>query len=653
MASPEKENQSRSLSSFFDLNNRKTASRLSEPSRSSDHEADSPVKFGSVNRATKPPTAQKNITRKGNIDNGRKSARKITDYLGFNKTSPSKNPGGPVGMLSGSDNSLSGAGDFRFSDSDIGASSANTPRKNKRSKMEDPTRNAAAQTVDERPRGIILDETARQLYEENDRLMREREEAEQRLEGYMQTMMKLLIKESMVQRQEASHETCSNLERLGKFEPVRQGDRFILEFVDGKAFAELADKRRELANENERVAAANVHLRRLRQALRARDRDGFAAPQVTDVDSLEMEIVLYETNLKTMKDKLKARAAELEAYTNRLNIERELHRRELLRQENENTSKFKDFGLLSKRYLPLRLAGKGGFSEVWKAYDLIDNIYVACKIHYVNPAWSVTVRENYVRHVIRERDIQKMISHDRIVKLYDVFYIDSDSYCTVLEYCEGDDLETYLKNYSINERQTTSVIQQMCNALLYLSERSPPIIHYDLKPANILLRKSTVLEVKITDFGLSKIMDSCDGSIELTSVGAGTLWYLPPECFPHGPGAARPKICSKVDVWSVGVIFYQMLYGIKPFGNGETQRSLWQNGTIARADEVVFPATPAVSELAKDFIRRCLQANRENRADFRELCAHEIFTEKARNNLSDKNKRDQICRPCASSSSDS
>ena len=72
-------------------------------------------------------------------------------------------------------------------------------------------------------------------------------------------------------------------------------------------------------------------------------------------------------------------------------------------------------------------------------------------------------------------------------------------------------------------------------------------------------------DIKITDFGLSKIMDSDnydpEHGMELTSQGAGTYWYLPPECFVVGK--TPPKISSKVDVWSIGVIFYQCLYGKK------------------------------------------------------------------------------------------
>lgn len=87
-----------------------------------------------------------------------------------------------------------------------------------------------------------------------------------------------------------------------------------------------------------------------------------------------------------------------------------------------------------------------------------------------------------------------------------------------------------------------------------------------LSLGNILLGSGSISgEIKITDFGLSKIMDdenySPDHGMDLTSQGAGTYWYLPPECFVVGKNP--PKISSKVDVWSVGVIFYQCLYGKK------------------------------------------------------------------------------------------
>lgn len=155
--------------------------------------------------------------------------------------------------------------------------------------------------------------------------------------------------------------------------------------------------------------------------------------------------------------------------------------------------------------------------------------------------------------------------------------------------------------------------------------------------------------MKISDFGLSKVMEEHSensNEIELTSQGAGTYWYLPPECFEVSAislpcsishtceqvGTSPPKISSKVDVWSAGVIFYQMLYGTKPFGHGMSQdhmlrdqvRSCWVRHagltrawqTITKSTSVSFPEgkeVPKVSDKAKEFIRKCLSYKQQDR----------------------------------------
>lgn len=150
------------------------------------------------------------------------------------------------------------------------------------------------------------------------------------------------------------------------------------------------------------------------------------------------------------------------------------------------------------------------------------------------------------------------------------------------------------------------------------------IIHYDLKPANILFDEHR--RAKLTDFGLSKIIDDSPGgpggeatSLELTSHGAGTYWYLPPECFHMAPGV---RISNKVDVWSVGVIMYQMLYGRRPFGEGQTQEQMLHAGTMTQQTLAgpQFPPKPSVSAEAKAFIRRCLTHNAALRPDVLGVC---------------------------------
>ena len=125
------------------------------------------------------------------------------------------------------------------------------------------------------------------------------------------------------------------------------------------------------------------------------------------------------------------------------------------------------------------------------------------------------------------------------------------------------------------------------------------MIHYDLKPSNIIFSQGVI---KILDFGLCKIMEDENTRMELTSQGVGTYWYLPPETFHHYDATVN----SKVDVWSIGVIFFEILYGKRPFGHGMSQSKIYNEGTILKATKVEFPSeTPRrfkVSEGAKKFI---------------------------------------------------
>jgi tousled-like kinase len=271
--------------------------------------------------------------------------------------------------------------------------------------------------------------------------------------------------------------------------------------------------------------------------------------------------------------------------------------------------------------LLLKLLGKGGFSEVYKAFDLVTIKEVACKLHQLNPHWNASRQSNFTRHACREYLIQKSLSHPRVVQLLDVFEIDEHSFCTVLEFCKGGDLDTHLKESTrLKEGEAKLITAQMVDVLTYLNSQQRPIIHYDLKPGNILFDSHGY--IKIGDFGLSKIMDNPTDGLELTSQGAGTFWYLPPECFETGE---IPRISTKVDVWSTGIIVYQMLYGCKPFGNRLSQQEMI---TLVKSQRniVSFPDHPVVSEEAKDFILKCLTPSQRDRPSISTLAQHPFVT---------------------------
>ncbi|XP_059351937.1 serine/threonine-protein kinase tousled-like 2 isoform X3 [Daphnia carinata] len=472
---------------------------------------------------------------------------------------------------------------------------------------------------------------------------------------------RLLIEKSTIEKKEARARCMQNRLRLGQFVTQRVGATFQENWTDGYAFQELAKRQEELGTLREEIDRQRKLLckrkpttsetptgtTRKRTAAasggssNSSSRDSSSANNLLNgtestlkANDLNREFNIqeyYEAEeiLKLKQNALKKEDGDLQLEMEKLERERNLHIRELKRIHNEDQSRFNNHPVLNDRYLLLMLLGKGGFSEVHKAFDLKEQRYVACKVHQLNKDWKDDKKANYIKHALREYNIHKQLDHPRVVRLFDVFEIDANSFCTVLEYCDGHDLDFYLKQHKIiGEREARSIITQVVSALKYLNEIKPPVIHYDLKPGNILLSNGSICgDIKITDFGLSKIMDednyNPEHGMDLTSQGAGTYWYLPPECFVVGK--TPPKISSKVDVWSVGVIFYQCLYGKKPFGHNQSQATILEENTILKATEVQFPTKPAVSSEAKNFIRRCLAYRKEDRDDVLSLARHEYL----------------------------
>ena len=367
--------------------------------------------------------------------------------------------------------------------------------------------------------------------------------------------------------------------------------------------------------------------KRARAKAKKREPDGGAA---FDVDgAAEDEAHRFHAS------QLKRDEAELAGERAAIERRKQQHVREWQRVRHEDASRFAPRPTMNDRYLLLSLLGKGGFSEVWLAYDLNEARRVAIKFHQLDHGWSDEKKSAYVRHAAREYAIQRDLDHPRVVRLHDVFEVDTNTFATVLEHCGGEDLDSLLRSRKhLPERDARAILLQVLAGLRHLQTPSGPrkaIIHYDLKPGNILFDDAG--DAKITDFGLSKIVTDDDASsrggptlsMELTSQGAGTYWYLPPECFATDV-AGGPRISGKVDVWSAGVIYFQMLFGRKPFGEGLSQQRLLADRTMARATSVDFPAKPAVSADAKDFLRDCLRHSAAERPSVADLCAHAYVT---------------------------
>ncbi|KAE9606236.1 putative protein kinase TLK family [Lupinus albus] len=414
----------------------------------------------------------------------------------------------------------------------------------------------------------------------------------------------LLISFSKAERQEARLKVRQDSLRLGNIGVIRAGTVISETWEDGQALKDLNAQLRQLIETKEAIERQ----RKLFKKKQPDKGDG------TDAEAgLPEDVLIHDEIYKSRLASIKREEEIILRERDRYEIEKGKLIREMKRIRDEDGSRFNNFQILNHRYALLNLLGKGGFSEVYKAFDLVEHRYVACKLHGLNAQWSEEKKQSYIRHAIREYNIHKTLVHHHIVRLWDIFEIDHNTFCTVLEYCSGKDLDGVLKATPIlPEREARVILVQVFQGLLYMNKRTQKIIHYDLKPGNVLFDEFGI--AKVTDFGLSKIVEDDVGSqgMELTSQGAGTYWYLPPECFELNK---TPLISSKVDVWSAGILFYQMLFGRRPFGHDQTQERILREDTIIKARRVEFPSRPTVSNEAKDLIRRCLTYNQIERPD--------------------------------------
>ncbi|KRX00147.1 Protein kinase-like domain [Pseudocohnilembus persalinus] len=357
----------------------------------------------------------------------------------------------------------------------------------------------------------------------------------------------------------------------------------------------------------------------------------------------QKELDEAKKKIKLMISMLKKEEEVLNCQLYQLNQEKFKFIRELNLFNDELNSRFikkngQELGILGNgQYQILSLLGKGGFSEVYKAFDLENLREVAIKIHQIDPNWPKDNQEFYHSHACRESLVQKKLDHDNIVKLYDIIEINDFTFATAMELCQGPDLSTYIKQYKFfSEMDAKQIIKQILNGLYHMNSQSQKVIHYDLKPQNIIFHHG---QIKITDFGLCKIQeDSQLTKIELTSQGAGTYWYLPPECFKTN----KPQISTKVDVWSLGVIFFEMVYGERPFGSNMSQdQILYENLILNNTKKLIFPKKPIVSEQCQNFIKQCLEYDQEDRMSVIEAFNHPYIQQN--NNQNQSLVQKQLC----------
>ena len=243
--------------------------------------------------------------------------------------------------------------------------------------------------------------------------------------------------------------------------------------------------------------------------------------------------------------------------------------------------------------------GRGKFGCVYLAREKASKYIVAIKVLQKSQLLKAGV-EHQLR---REIEIQSHLRNRNILRMYGYFY-DSKRIYLILEYSPGGELFKRLTQKGrFSERTSARYVCDLAMALDYCHKKH--VIHRDIKPENLLLGAHS--EIKIADFGWS-----VHAPTSRRNTLCGTLDYLPPEMV---EGRDHDE---KVDIWSLGILLYEFLYGFPPFeaeGHNATYRR------ISRVD-LRFPDKPGISAEAKDLIRRLLVKEPSRRMALKDIPKH-------------------------------
>ncbi|ESP01247.1 hypothetical protein LOTGIDRAFT_230621 [Lottia gigantea] len=281
-----------------------------------------------------------------------------------------------------------------------------------------------------------------------------------------------------------------------------------------------------------------------------------------------------------------------------------------------------------KDYVFTEKLGSGTYATVYKAYRKTGVREVVAIKCVLKSSLNRTSTEN----LLTEIELLKKLKHENIVELKDFRWDDVYIYL-IMEYCSGGDLSHFIrKKRALPEQIVKRFLQQIAQAMKFLWDNN--VAHMDLKPQNILLTSVTHPRLKIADFGFAKHLYDGD---ELRTMRGSPL-YMAPEIICSGNYDAR------VDLWSIGVILYECLFGKAPFASKsfkELGAKIWDERSVE------LPYGVDISENARDIVLRLLQRKPEDRITFEEFFAHPfIDLEHTPNSQSLQNATNLVTEAC-------
>src|SRR2546421_6908333 len=254
------------------------------------------------------------------------------------------------------------------------------------------------------------------------------------------------------------------------------------------------------------------------------------------------------------------------------------------------------------RYETIRLLGEGGMGRVYLARQLDLGRQVVVKVMHDHIANDPNFRKRFERETL----LMARFQHPYVVTLYDASLNDPEGPCIVMEYIKGVTLDTLLhRNNRLGAPRVPRLLSQLCEALF--AAHNEGIVHRDLKPANLMVvdADSPYEKVKVMDFGLAKLIDSpgrpmFDSKVTNNDFAVGTPGYISPE------QVRGEEMDHRSDLYSVGVIVFELLTGRLPFTGGETMDVLLAHATQPPPSFADIGAACWVPPAVEEVVQRCL-----------------------------------------------
>ena len=250
--------------------------------------------------------------------------------------------------------------------------------------------------------------------------------------------------------------------------------------------------------------------------------------------------------------------------------------------------------------------GKGGFGCVWKVRHKETKKVYAIKV--INK--DSIIKQKLVEQTNREIQIMYKLDHPYIIKLANHFEDDED-FCLIMQYASKGQLYSQIKRLKrLDQKQAAQYMREIISAVKYLHTRDPPIIHRDIKPENVLLDSEGIC--KLADFGWSNFEE---GNKQRETY-CGTPEYLAPEMI------NKSGHDENIDIWSLGVMLFEMLTGKTPFNFKGDRNQLYNS---IKTLKIVW--TDDFPPLAKDLISKILRLQPKDRLSLDQIIEHQWFKE--------------------------